>query len=76
LPYVFLLTPSLTKQVFFISESSFSEKAFNVIGAKVLAQSDSKAVAGKKTGFLLHHPFVPCVCSEVTLNMEQIDSSS
>jgi len=36
---------------------SFSDKAFNVVGAEVLEQSDSEAVAGKKTGLVLvHHP--------------------
>jgi len=37
---------------------SFSEKAFNVVGAEVLEQSDSKAIAGKKTGldYCIIHP--------------------
>jgi len=33
-----------------LKEVMISEKAFNVVGAEVLEQSDSKAVAGKKTG--------------------------
>ena len=74
-PHVFFLfNPPFTQQVLYIL--SFSEKAFNVVGAEVLQQSDSKAVAGKKTGVVLCNLFVPCVCSEVTLNMEQIESPS
>ena len=45
-------TVSLSKFSFFMlyQFTSFSEKAFNVLGAEVLEQSDYKAVAGKKTG--------------------------
>ena len=65
---MFFLFTSFNK--YFIFSFFFSEKAFNVVGAEVLEQSGSKAVAGKKTGFVLHLLFVPCVWSELIIYIE------